>query len=77
MQTDEDVLRGLMVDGLSGDAAVHASLLRLLVPLLRGFCRRRVQRDRAGGYRRSAREPSVEARADDPCNTHRRIEHSL
>lgn len=43
MQTDEDVLRGLMIDGLDGDAAAHASLLRLLVPLLRGFYRRRVR----------------------------------
>ncbi|PEQ11696.1 RNA polymerase subunit sigma-70 [Novosphingobium sp. PC22D] len=42
MQTDEHVLRGLMIDGLGGDAAAHASLLRLLVPLLRGFYRRRV-----------------------------------
>ncbi|WP_375286073.1 sigma-70 family RNA polymerase sigma factor [Sphingomonas sp.] len=43
MRTDEDVLRGLMVDGLDGDAAAHAALLRLLVPLLRGFYRRRVR----------------------------------
>lgn len=43
MQTNEDVLRGLMVDGLDGDAAALASLLRLLVPLLRGYYRRRVR----------------------------------
>ncbi|MDT8760933.1 sigma-70 family RNA polymerase sigma factor [Sphingomonas psychrotolerans] len=41
MRADEDALRGLMVDGLSGDAAAHAALLRLLVPVLRGFYRRR------------------------------------
>ena len=43
MRTDEDVLHRLMVDGLDGDAAAHASLLRMLVPLLRGFYRRRVR----------------------------------
>jgi RNA polymerase sigma factor (sigma-70 family) len=43
MQTDEEVMRGLMIDGLDGDAAAHAALLRLLVPLLRGFYRRRVR----------------------------------
>jgi len=41
MQANEDALRGLMIDGLDGDAAAHAALLRLLVPLLRGFYRRR------------------------------------
>lgn len=41
MRADEDVLRGLMIDGLGGDAAAHAALLRLLVPVLRGFYRRR------------------------------------
>lgn len=41
MRADENVLRGLMVDGLSGNAAAHALLLRLLVPVLRGFYRRR------------------------------------
>lgn len=41
MQANEDVLRGLMADGLDGDAAAHAALLRLLVPLLRAFYRRR------------------------------------
>lgn len=43
MRTNEDVLRGLMCDGLDGDAAAHAALLRLLVPLLRGFYRRRLR----------------------------------
>ncbi|EAT09478.1 MULTISPECIES: sigma-70 family RNA polymerase sigma factor [Sphingomonadaceae] len=43
MQTGEEVLRGLMIDGLGGDAAAHASLLRQIVPLLRGFYRRRVR----------------------------------
>lgn len=43
MRTDDDVLRRLMIDGLDGDAAAHASLLRLLVPMLRGFYRRRVR----------------------------------
>ncbi|MCW4460872.1 sigma-70 family RNA polymerase sigma factor [Sphingomonas sp. BT-65] len=41
MRASEEVLRGLMADGLDGDAAAHATLLRLLVPLLRGFYRRR------------------------------------
>lgn len=41
MRADEDALRGLMIGGLDGDAAAHAALLRLLVPLLRGFYRRR------------------------------------
>ncbi len=43
MRTSEEILRGLMVDGQDGDAAAHAALLRLLVPLLRGFYRRRVR----------------------------------
>lgn len=43
MRTDEDVLRKLMIDGLDGDAAAHATLLRMLVPPLRGFYRRRVR----------------------------------
>jgi RNA polymerase sigma factor, sigma-70 family len=43
MQTTEEHLRALMIDGLDGDAAAHAALLRLLVPLLRGFYRRRVR----------------------------------
>lgn len=43
MQTTEEHLRALMIDGLDGDAAAHEALLRLLVPLLRGFYRRRVR----------------------------------
>ncbi|WP_278376889.1 sigma-70 family RNA polymerase sigma factor [Sphingobium yanoikuyae] len=43
MQTTEEHLRALMIDGLDGDAAAYAALLRLLVPLLRGFYRRRVR----------------------------------
>lgn len=43
MQTTEEHLRALMIAGLDGDAAAHAALLRLLVPLLRGFYRRRVR----------------------------------
>jgi RNA polymerase sigma factor (sigma-70 family) len=41
MRANEEVLRGLMADGLDGDAGAHAALLRLLVPMLRGFYRRR------------------------------------
>lgn len=41
MRTSEEELRGLMISGLDGNAADHATLLRLLVPLLRAFCRRR------------------------------------
>lgn len=41
MRANEDALRELMVAGLGGDAAAHAALLRVLVPLLRGFYRRR------------------------------------
>lgn len=43
MRIDEDVLHGLMTAGLDGDAAAHAELLRMLVPLLRGFYRRRLR----------------------------------
>ncbi|PCG07893.1 hypothetical protein COA17_15445 [Sphingomonas ginsenosidimutans] len=43
MGTTEAALRDLMVAGLSGDAGAHAALLRALVPLLRGFYRRRVR----------------------------------
>lgn len=43
MPSDETVLRGLMIDGLGGDAAAHAALLRLLVPMLRAYYRRRVR----------------------------------
>ena len=42
MRADEALLRRLMVDGLDGDAGAHTALLRLLVPVLRGFYRRRV-----------------------------------
>ncbi|MET0308930.1 MAG: sigma-70 family RNA polymerase sigma factor [Sphingomonas sp.] len=41
MRASEDELRRLMVSGLDGNAGDHAALLRLLVPLLRGFYRRR------------------------------------
>ncbi|QDZ08085.1 sigma-70 family RNA polymerase sigma factor [Sphingomonas panacisoli] len=41
MRASEDELRGLMISGLDGNAVDHAALLRLLVPLLRGFYRRR------------------------------------
>jgi RNA polymerase sigma factor (sigma-70 family) len=41
MRANEDELRRLMISGLDGCAADHAALLRLLVPLLRGFYRRR------------------------------------
>ena len=43
MQTTEEHLRALMIDGLNGDAKAHEALLRLLVPLLRGFYRRRLR----------------------------------
>ena len=42
MRASEDQLRAWMVDGLDGNAASHAALLRALVPLLRAFYRRRV-----------------------------------
>ena len=42
MRADEGQLRTWMIDGLDGDAAAHASLLRALVPLLRAFYRRRM-----------------------------------
>lgn len=42
MPATEDQLKTWMVDGLDGDAAAHAALLRALVPLLRAFYRRRV-----------------------------------
>ena len=41
MRASEAELRGLMIGGLDGNAGDHAALLRLLVPLLRGFYRRR------------------------------------
>ncbi|MFD1106424.1 sigma-70 family RNA polymerase sigma factor [Sphingobium olei] len=43
MQATEEHLRALMIDGLNGDADAHEALLRLLVPLLRGFYRRRLR----------------------------------
>lgn len=42
MRASEDQLKTWMVEGLDGDAAAHAALLRALVPLLRAFYRRRV-----------------------------------
>ncbi len=41
MKANEGELRRLMISGLDGNAADHATLLRHLVPLLRGFYRRR------------------------------------
>jgi RNA polymerase sigma-70 factor (ECF subfamily) len=41
MRANEDELRGLMTDGLDGNAGAHQTLLRLLVPLLRGYYRGR------------------------------------
>ena len=43
MRPSEDQLRAWMVAGLDGDAGCHAALLRALVPMLRGFYRRRVR----------------------------------
>lgn len=43
MQVSEDQLRAWMTDGLDGDAAAHAALLRALVPLLLSFYRRRMR----------------------------------
>jgi RNA polymerase sigma-70 factor (ECF subfamily) len=42
MQAGEHQLKTWMVEGLDGDSASHAALLRALVPLLRAFYRRRV-----------------------------------
>jgi DNA-directed RNA polymerase specialized sigma24 family protein len=42
MHTSEPELKAWMVSGLGGDAAAHACLLRALIPLLRGFFRRRM-----------------------------------
>lgn len=42
MQPGEDQLKTWMTEGLDGDAASHAALLRALVSLLRAFYRRRV-----------------------------------
>lgn len=41
MRANEAELRGLMIGGLDGSAADHAALLRLLVPLLRAYFRKR------------------------------------
>ncbi|MES2043968.1 MAG: sigma-70 family RNA polymerase sigma factor [Pseudomonadota bacterium] len=41
MRASENDLRCLMINGLDGNAADHAALLRLLVPLLRAYYRRR------------------------------------
>lgn len=43
MQAGEEQLRTWMLAGLDGDAASHARLLRALVPMLRGFYRRRLR----------------------------------
>jgi RNA polymerase sigma-70 factor (ECF subfamily) len=43
MQTAEEELKALMLNGLDGDAAAHAALLGALVPLLRSFFRRRLR----------------------------------
>lgn len=42
MRASENQLKTWMIEGLDGDAASHAALLRALVPLLRAFYRRRV-----------------------------------
>jgi RNA polymerase sigma factor (sigma-70 family) len=42
MRVDEGQLRTWMIGGLDGDAAAHAALLGALVPILRGFYRRRM-----------------------------------
>jgi RNA polymerase sigma-70 factor (ECF subfamily) len=44
MQNAEDRLRGLLVQGLDGDAAAYRAFLRDLASHLRGFLRRRLQR---------------------------------
>lgn len=43
MRTSEEQLRAMMIGGLDGNAASHAALLALLVPLLRSFYRRRLR----------------------------------
>lgn len=45
MRASEEQLRDLMIGGLDGNAVDHAALLRMLVPLLRAFCRRRCGED--------------------------------
>lgn len=42
MRLSEDELRSLMIAGLDGDPHAHATLLRMLVPPLRAFYRRRM-----------------------------------
>lgn len=42
MRPSEHQLKAWMVAGLDGDAAGHAALLRAILPLLRGFYRRRM-----------------------------------
>lgn len=42
MQPGEEALKQWMVMGLAGDGAAHGQLLRALVPILRGFYRRRM-----------------------------------
>ena len=42
MRASEDQLKAWMTGGLDGDAVSHAALLRALVPILRGFYRRRL-----------------------------------
>jgi RNA polymerase sigma factor (sigma-70 family) len=42
MKASEAQLKELMVRGLNGDAAAHATLLRLLVPLLRAYFLRKL-----------------------------------
>lgn len=42
MQPGEEVLKQWMVMGLAGDSDAHGQLLRALVPILRGFYRRRM-----------------------------------
>jgi len=43
MKASEEQLHAWMVGGLDGSASDHGALLRALVPLLRGFYRRRAQ----------------------------------
>jgi RNA polymerase sigma-70 factor (ECF subfamily) len=45
MRASEDQLRAWMINGLDGNAADHAALLRALVPLLGSFYRRRASHD--------------------------------
>lgn len=42
MRSSEEALKQAMLLGLAGDSAAHAHLLRALVPILRGFYRRRM-----------------------------------